>query len=197
MIANTRRGIYTFGDFLELTSEDEKSDLLNGVILMASPESTEHNKLVWWFGTILGQFVEARGLGTVFLNKVAFRLTDLHGPEPDVALVRAERSGIIKSGYVDGPPDLAVEIVSPDSVTRDYQDKRAAYEGAGVPEYWIIDPDESRATLLVMTPTGFEPLATTDAVLRSRILPGFELAARHLWQRPLPATLEIVRGLLS
>jgi Uma2 family endonuclease len=105
--------------------------------------------------------------------------------------------GAIKRAYVEGPPDVAVEIVSPDSVDRDYEDKRYHYEAAGVQEYWIIDVEESRATFLQQGTGGFVEMAVEDHVFRSRAIPGFAIDVRWLWQRPLPKALGIVQEMLK
>src|SRR5947208_1710994 len=103
-----RIGPYTFADFLELIQEDQKADLIDGVIYMASPEGVEHNDLVLWFASFLRLRVTERGLGRVTVNRVAYRLAPKTGPEPDIAVVLAGRESIIKKGYIDGPPDLAI-----------------------------------------------------------------------------------------
>ncbi len=197
MSTRTRVGPFGFADFLELVNEDQKADLLEGTIHMASPESLDHNGLVRWLVTVLGQYVEVRRLGRVTVNKVAFRLAHHTAPEPDVAFIQAGRLHLLKSGYVDGPPDLAIEIVSPDSVDRDYQAKRSIYASAGVPEYWIIDPDERRAAFLGQEAGQFVDLPIVSHIFQSRVVAGFSLDTRWLWQRPLPETLGIVQGLLA
>jgi len=203
MATQTRSGCYSFADFLELIQEDQKADLINGVIYMASPENIEHNDLVAWFDRVLGQYVECRRLGKVTVNRVAYRLSTHDAPEPDVALLRSDRFDILKGGYIDGPPDVAIEIISPESVDRDYEVKRAHYESAGVREYWIIDPDEKRATFLVLSePVGGRAAAFVEArlegtILHSRVVDGFSLDTRWLWQRPLPETFPIVQALLD
>ncbi|MEW6251044.1 MAG: Uma2 family endonuclease [Planctomycetota bacterium] len=196
MIARLRAGPYTFAEFLELIPEDQKADLIEGNILMASPENIEHNDLLFWLGKVLGIYIDERGLGKLSVNKVAYRLTDDTAPEPDLAFLRTERLGLRKRGYVDGPPDVAIEIVSPDSVERDYELKRRHYEAAGVSEYWIIDPEERRATLLVRAGDHFEPAPPAADVFESRAIPGFRLDLRWLWQRPLPSPLATVQSLL-
>jgi Uma2 family endonuclease len=197
MPTQTRTGPYSFGDFLELIQEDQKADLLDGAIYMASPESMDHNDLVAWLTTILRQFIEERGLGRITVNKVAFRLGARSGPEPDVAFVATDRAHLIKPGYVDGPPDLAIEIVSLESIDRDYEIKRRTYEQHGVREYWIIDPDERRATFLVRSDSGFTEAPLQAGRFHSTVLPGFNLDPNWLWQRPLPHTLPLVQQLLG
>jgi Uma2 family endonuclease len=220
MVRRMPTGTTTFAEFIELIPEDHKADLLEGVIYWASPENAEHNDLLCWLTAVLRPFIEERRLGRLTINKVAYRLSDRTAPEPDLGFVAADRVGRIKPGYVDGPPDVAVEIVSPDSVERDYENKRRRYEAAGVKEYWIIDPLERTATFLVREgealverlPRGEPPPWTrgdkggsTDSdaaasalrVYQSRVLPGFELDDRWLRQRPLPPTMPIVRGMLE
>lgn len=195
MIART--GHYTFAEFLELIPEDQKADLLEGAIYMASPENTEHNDLLAWLVTLLRVYLDHRPFGRLTVNKVAYRLGDRTAPEPDLGIVCTERMDRIRHGYVVGPPDLAVEIVSPDSVHRDYELKRAVYEQHGVREYWIIDPGEKRATFLTLSGQRFEEDALQDGRWRSLVLPGFALDPNWLWQRPLPPTLPIVQALLQ
>ena len=197
MVRRTPAGTTTFSDFLELIREDQKADLLDGVIYLASPENADHNDLLRWLTVVLDLFIEERRLGRLTINKVAYRLSDRTAPEPDLAFVAANRLDRIKPGYVDGPPDLAVEIVSPDSVDRDYEEKRRRYEAAGVLEYWIIDPLESTATFLVREGDAFAEQVSNEHVYQSRVLEGFELDTRWLFQRPLPATMPIVRRLLG
>src|SRR6185312_14212047 len=106
------------------------------------------NDLVGWFYTLMRVFARRKHLGKVFVSRVAFRLADKHGPEPDIAFVRGDHLDRVQRGYVAGPADLAVEVVSPDSVERDYYLKRELYEEYGIPEYWIIDEMDQSVTLL-------------------------------------------------
>ena len=198
MMRRTRSGTTTFTEFMELIHEDQKADLIDGVIYMSSPENIEHNRLLLWLINLLHPFVTGRRLGELLVEKVSYRLSKMDAPEPDLAVVRTERLDIVRRGYVDGPPDLAIEIVSPDSVGRDYEDKRRLYEQAGVAEYWIIDPDEKRALFLVRSEEGsFVEARLEGQIFHSRVLPGFHFDVGWLWQRPLPDTIPIVQRLLA
>jgi Uma2 family endonuclease len=178
---------YTFEDFCVLIREDQKADLIDGVIHVASPENTEANKLFGWLYRLLGDFIEAGDLGDLFGSRVAFRLDDVNSPEPDLAFVRKSRRRLVLRGRVNGPPDLAVEIVSPESVDRDYEDKRAQYEKAGVKEYWIVDDLREKVTLLRLSPKKkYREVRPRKGELHSQVLPGFWLRSEWLWQEPRP-----------
>jgi Uma2 family endonuclease len=188
MVRRTQSEVLMFADFLELVRDDQKADLIDGVVYLASPENRDHNLLKWWLSTVLGQYVEHHRLGTLFADKFTYRLTDLTAPEPDLAFVHNGRMHLVQNGYMDGGPD---------SVDRDYELKRRRYEESGVGEYWIIDPMEDVATFLVWEPAGYLEVFAENHVYRSRVLPGLWLDVRWLWQRPLPPTLPIVRRLLD
>jgi len=197
MVRRTPTGTTTFSEFLELIQEDQKADLLDGVIHLSSPENTEHNDILVWLTAVLKPYIEERTLGRLTVNKVAYRLSDRTAPEPDLAFIAADRIDRIKPGYVDGPPDLAVEIVSPESADRDYEDKRRRYEAAGVLEYWIIDPLENVATFFVRAGEAFVEKHPREHIYESRTLARLEFDVRWLRQRPLPPTMPIVLRLLE
>jgi Uma2 family endonuclease len=188
----------SFDDFCLLVKDGQKADLIEGVIYMASPDNTDANLLNAWLYTLISVFARQRDLGKVFVSRVAFRLDDKNGPEPDIGFVRKDRLHLVKRGGVDGPPDLAVEIVSPDSVERDYRKKRDQYERFGVEEYWIVDEPEEKVTVLHLKKNGrYREVRPKKGVLHSRVLPGFYVRPDWCWQDPLPDELELLREMLG
>jgi len=174
----------TFEEFLELIEDGQKADLIDGVIYMASPDNTDAADLQVWLSHILGLFVEVRDLGKIYLSRVAYKIGPKRGPEPDIGFVPKAMEHRLRRGFIDGPPALAIEIVSPDSVDRDYVQKRAIYEAAGVAEYWIIDPGHhvpmvgERATFLRLLNGRFREVSLEDHLFHSEVLPGFWLDVR-------------------
>lgn len=197
--AHKTRGPHTVDDFFAIVKDGEKADLINGVIYMASPDSPRANKIACFVCGLIRWFLDTRDLGgECYMSRVAFVLDEANSPEPDVAYLRAERLHLEASGRIKGPPDIAVEIVSHDSVTRDYELKREMYEAAGVPEYWIIDPLDSTAEFLVLQDGKYQP-ATIEggARFRSTVLPGFWLDTRWLFATPLPKEPDCLRQILT
>jgi Uma2 family endonuclease len=198
MSTATRSGVYTFEDFCWLAKDGQKADLINGVIYMASPENWDANELFVWLLRLLGDFVEERDLGKVCGSRVAFRLSEKESPEPDIAYLRKDRLHLVQRGFVDGPPDLAIEIVSPESVDRDYGAKREQYRQARVPEYGIVDEVEQRVTWLRLTAGGaYREVRPRKGVLHSEAVPGFWLRPEWLWQDPLPKKAVVLAELLK
>jgi Uma2 family endonuclease len=193
-----RPPLYTFEEFCALVNDKQKADLIDGVIYMASPDNIDANRLFGWMFTLLILFLQRRKLGEVFGSRVAFRLDNTNSPEPDLGFVKKNRLHLIKRGYIDGYPDAAFEIVSPESVERDYVKKRAQFEKARVPEYWIIDEIEERVTLLRLGKDGiFREVPARNGVFRSTVIKGFWLKESWLWKKPLSDPLKALNEILK
>ncbi|MSQ95687.1 MAG: Uma2 family endonuclease [Gemmataceae bacterium] len=188
----------TFDDFCFLVKDKQKADLIDGVIYMASPESIDGHRLFQWLYTLLVDYVEEKNLGEVFGSRVAFRLEERQAPEPDVAFVDKSRLDGARKGFFDGPPDLAIEIVSPDSIERDYVKKKAQYEEHGVREYWIVDELDEIVTLYRLSKKGkYQEVRPKDGIYHSEVIEGFWLDPTWLWQSPRPRKSGVLAKLLQ
>jgi Uma2 family endonuclease len=186
----------SFEEFLVWTDEDTHAEWVDGEIIRTSPVSLEHQDLLDFLSRIVRAFVEAHQLGRVYFAPVLMRLpTRPSGREPDLLFVANEHVDRLRETYLDGPADLVVEIVSPDSDRRDRGEKSLEYEAAGIPEYWLIDPLRSEALFYVLGEDGrYHPgPVDADGFYHSTVLRGFRLRVAWLWQRPLPPVNEVVQ----
>jgi Uma2 family endonuclease len=198
MASATRVKPCTFDEFSFLVKDGQKADLIDGVIYMASPDNTDANELFVWLLCLLHDFAEVRDLGKVFGSRVAFRINETNSPEPDIAFVSKQRLRVVRRGHVDGPPDLAIEIVSPESVERDYEQKRVQYERAAVREYWIVDELTEKVLLLRLDKKGkYREVRPRKGVLHSAVLAGFWLRPAWFWQKPRPKKTDVLAEVLA
>jgi len=185
--ASSRSGVFTYDDFCSRISSDQKADLIDGVIYMASPENTDANELYGWLFSLVQLFSRQQKLGKIFGSRVACRLDDRNAPEPDILFVKTENLDRVKRGGIEGPADLAIEIVSPDSVERDYVKKRKLYERFGIPEYWIIDEAEKKVTLLRLDAKGkYHEIRSRRGIYHSEVLTGFWFDPKWFWDSEYP-----------
>lgn len=70
-----------------------------------------------------------------------YHLTQIDVVQPDIAVIDARRRHIIAPRKVNAAPDLIIEILFESTSARDRSLKRDLYQRAGVPEYWIVDPE--------------------------------------------------------
>ena len=130
----------TAQEYLDHPLSERKSDLIEGVFVMASPASFQHEELIAFLLATLSAFVGYRKLGRVLSSNAAYRLSGDNVYQPDVSFVAAERAALRQETVFPGPPDIAVEVVSPSSRQYDTVEKKINYGRYGVGEYWLIDP---------------------------------------------------------
>jgi Uma2 family endonuclease len=192
-------GKLTFEEFMAWCDEDTWAEWVAGeVIGMDSPASVGHQTVGSLLEKILAIYVEQRQLGIVLRAPFLMRLAEIpSGREPDLLFVTKTRLNLIQKNYLDGPADLVVEIVSPESIGRDRGEKFVEYERAGIREYWLIDPDRQSAEFYELSADGRYRLVfpETDGSYRSKVVEGFWLRVDWLWKTPLPAVLDLLREL--
>lgn len=191
-------GKISFEEFLAWCDEDTWAEWVDGEVVMLSPASRRHQEIRGFLEVILSVYVQEKTRGQVIGAPFLMRLPNIpSGREPDLLFVSTAHQHRLKETYLDGPADLVVEIVSPESLLRDRGEKFAEYELGGVPEYWLIDPDARRADFYRLDPDGrYQRVAVgTAGVYRSEVVPGFWLQVDWLWREPLPGVLEALREL--
>ena len=193
--ARMTRPKMTYEEFLAWADEDTLAEWVDGEVVMYSPASDRHQDMARFLTTVLSIYVETYDLGVI--RPAPFQMKLERGREPDLLFVAREHLDRLKETYLDGPADLAVEIVSPESAGRDRGEKFYEYEQAGIPEYWLIDPQTERAEFYQLTAAGQYRLVLPDAegTYRAAVLPDLWLRVAWLWQTPLPLVLDVVREL--
>ena len=107
----------TYEEFLAWADEDTLAEWVDGEVVMYSPASDRHQDMARFLTTVLSIYVETYGLGVI--RPALFQMKLERGREPDLLFVAREHLDRLKEAYLDGPADLAVEIVSPESAGRD------------------------------------------------------------------------------
>lgn len=189
-------GPLTYEQFLEWADEDTYAEWVGGEVVPLSPASEEHQALSIFVTRLLAEYAEEHDAGRVLTAPFQMRLPTVErGREPDVLFVTTPNLARLQRTFLDGAADLAVEIVSPESVLRDRGEKYAEYEIEGVREYWVLDPEARRADFFVLGGDGRYERRPPDAggLYHSPVLAGFWVSVAWLWQRPLPPLRDVVR----
>jgi len=184
----------TFEEFLFMSPDNLKVELHNGEMYIMSPASYEHEELQAFLTKILHEFVGARGLGTVLGSRYTTRLSPARGYEPDVMFIGTASLNRVTRNYLDGPPDVAIEIISPNMRAYDLEEKLHAYDEGGVREYWVLDPIERRAHFFRRGGQSLEPVAIGDEFV-SDAMGGFRLKLEWLW--PGEAQFPLARDVMA
>jgi Uma2 family endonuclease len=171
-------------DLYGLPADDRHHELLAGKLISEPPPGAEHGRVEAILVTRLTQFVMDRRLGVVLAGDAGFILA--RSPDtvraPDIAFVERERFARIgrPDAYVLGPPDLAVEILSPSDRLTDLHGKVADYLAAGARLVWVVDPatETVRVYRALLAPRS---LSAADELDGEDVLPGFRLPIAKLF----------------
>jgi Uma2 family endonuclease len=156
-------------------------ELIDGRFVFMSPAGARRGRMVARVSRVLSDLVEPRGLGVVLAGDVGFVLR--RRPDavraPDVAFVRAERvaSGL-PAEFFEGPPDLAIEVMSPSDRWPDVERKAQEFIAAGATAVWVIDPEQKIAR--TYTRNGSELLREEDRLTCPALLGDFSLGLKDL-----------------
>jgi len=177
-------------------TENVRAEWVDGEVILLSPINIPEFRLnVWLFDLI--RSVVSPDAGEVFGIEVQIRLPNVRRRRnPDVLFVSRGREKIIKQTYIDGPPDLIMEIVSPDSKSRDWRDKYLDYEKSGVREYWIIDPSAQRVEAYSLgRDKNYKRIKEIDDRIQSKVLGKLIICPSWLWKSPLPKIATVLKEL--
>jgi Uma2 family endonuclease len=178
------QGYWDEGDYLALDT-NHLVELTDGYIEVLPMPTTSHQRIVQYLSNLLLAFVNARDLGTLLFAPLRLRLRRDKFREPDILFASAEHAHWVGEKFWTGA-DLLVEVVSddPESHERDHVKKRADYAAAGVAEYWVVDPQLRRVTVLKLSGKRYVVHGDHGAGARaeSASLKGFGVDVDALWK---------------
>lgn len=179
----SRRG--TLADFLALPDDGRQVEFVEGEIIVNPTPSLDHQDASQNLFVALREFVKQHRLGAVYYAPVGVRLAPDLVLEPDLLFVKESRRSILDARWVNGAPDLIIEIASPSTRTYDAVKKRALYGKHGVREFWIVDPELKRVETYTLNGSVLELREVIETgMVRSQVaLPGFEMAVASVFAR--------------
>ena len=138
---------FTIQDYMA-TPEDKRYQLLDGEITVAPLPSVAHQRILGNLVRSLIAILADRDLGQVWAAPLDVVLSEYDVVQPDVSFVAKSRAYIVTGGYVQGAPDLIVEVLDIGTVEYDRGYKCQLYGRHGVKEYWMVDPDSETIDVL-------------------------------------------------
>lgn len=183
--------LLTAEQFARIPDDGTSYELVRGKLVMMSRPDRLHARIMAWISYLLTAHVEQHGLGVVLAGDpgcVLERAPDtVRGP--DVAFLSKARGGLDPqpAEWVEGSPDLVVEIVSKHDRKRAVHAKAQEYIAAGARLVWVVDPRAH--TVHVHRPGGrVDQLARGDALDGEDVLPGFRVTLERLIRVAPPAS---------
>ena len=172
-------GPYRRADYAALPDEP-RCELIHGRFYLSPSPVRIHQLVVMRIWRILGGLAEAVG-GEALVTPMDVHLADHTVAQPDVLYVSPERQEILHD-WIEGAPDLVVEVLSPSTARMDRLLKLNRYAEAGVREYWIVDPAARTIEILVNNGERFVVHVQAGGSWTSPAVLGVELDIYGLWR---------------
>lgn len=173
---SAQKTLVTADELLCISAEGKRCELIRGEVIDVAPTGGLHGRVANRIAYLLTAYVEPRGLGTIFAAETGFLLQ--RNPDtvraPDAAFVAKQRlpSESVAEGYVDGPPDLAVEVISPGDSASQVQAKTRAWLHAGTRLVWVVYP-ESKTVMVYRSRRDVTELSGGDILDGQPVFPDF------------------------
>lgn len=133
----------TYDDYLRFPNDGLRHEIIEGEHYVTPSPVTRHQRILLTLSYLLQQHLEIHRTGEIFFAPFDVLLSEFNVFVPDLIYLSRERAHLLTAKNLQGAPDLAVEILSPGTRSRDLRLKRDVYQKTGVREYWIIDPDRN------------------------------------------------------
>jgi Uma2 family endonuclease len=182
--------------------EGRRGEWVDGEVVPFMPPLAVHALIIGFLARLIGNYSDLHDLGEVVTDQLELWLPESQAARlPDICFLSREHADRLTTHRLEGYADLVVEVISPDSVTRDRRQKFDEYQRAGIPEYWIVDPRPRRrsVTLYALDANGeYQALPADQAGrLHSRVLAGFWLDPAWLWREPMPKPYHLVSQIMA
>ena len=151
MTAITKERFYTFEEYVvHDDNTDNRYELVNGKLELMNPPTFRHILIAKLIERELDKEISRLELPWLAMREAGIRTGWRKSRIADVYIVTKNqiKNSLDESGILSTPPLLVVEVVSPESVKRDYRYKRSEYAALGVNEYWIVNPLEQQVIVL-------------------------------------------------
>jgi len=176
------QGNWTVDQYLRLET-NHFIEFHDGVLEFLPAPTEFHQFLVLSLCTRINSHITSRGLGIALFGPLPLRLNDQLYRVPDVMFMATEHGFRRHNRFWDGA-DLVMEVVNTDDPNRDFEEERADYASAGIPEYWIIDPERREITVLILKGNRYAErgIYATRQRATSSLLKGFAVDVSKLFK---------------
>ena len=172
--------------FMALPDDGHHYEVINGELIDMGNSGALHGYVCSLALAALAGYILPKKLGVILDSSTAFKMKNGNKRSPDIAFFAKERLqgiAVLPSGYLDGAPDLAVEVLSPGNTVEEIDDKLTEYFENGSRLVWVIHPTQHYVLVYRSAQEPDRLLKEKDSLDGEEVIPGFSLAIADLFQK--------------
>ena len=172
--------------FMALPDDGHHYEIINGELIDMGNSGALHGYVCSLALAALAGYILPRKLGVILDSSTAFKMKNGNKRSPDIAFFAKERLqgiAVLPSGYLEGAPDLAVEVLSPGNTVEEIEDKLTEYFENGSRLVWVIHPTQHYVLVYRSAQEPDRLLKGKDSLDGEEVIPGFTLAIADLFQK--------------
>jgi len=182
----TDKKVWTDEEFMALPKDGHRYEIVNGELVDMGNSGALHGNLAIILSSALFSTVNAQKLGSLFDSSTAFKMKNGNKRSPDISFFAKERlQGMteLPTGFLEGAPDLAVEILSPGNTVEEIETKITEYFDNGARLVWVISPTQHYVMVYRCAQEPDRLLKSVDSLDGEEVIPGFTFPVADLFQK--------------
>jgi Uma2 family endonuclease len=182
----TEKKVWTDEEFIALSKDGQRYEIVNGELIDMGNSGALHGYVCSLLIAALTSYIASSKLGVVLDSSTAFTMKNGNRRSPDISFFAKERlKGMaeLPSGFLDGAPDLAVEVLSPGNTVEEIHNKLVEYFENGTRLAWVVHPGERFVLVYRSAQEPDRLLKSTDSLDGEEVVPGFTLPLANLFQK--------------
>ncbi len=177
---------WTDDEFMTLSRDGHRYEIVNGKLMDMGNSGAKHGYIAIILSAALFNFVSTRKLGVLLDSSTAFKMKSGNKRSPDISFVdKKHLQGIddLPNDFLEGAPDLAIEILSPSNTVAEIHDKLVEYFENGARLVWVIHPQEHYVLVYRSRLGPDRLLKSTDSLNGEEVIPDFTFPIADLFQK--------------
>lgn len=185
-IVTPEKKVWTDKAFMALPDDGQHYEIVNGELVDMGNSGALHGYIAIILSSALFAVVMAQKLGALFDSSTAFKMKNGNKRSPDISFFAKERLqelDDLPTGFLDGAPDLAIEILSPTNTIEEIDSKLAEYFENGARLVWVINPNQHHVLVYRSAQEPDRLLKSADSLDGEDVVPEFTLPVADLFQK--------------
>ncbi len=186
VIAASEKKVWTDAEFMALPDDGHRYEIMDGELIDMGNSGALHGYVCSLLVMSLMSYVLPKKLGVILDSSTAFKMKNGNKRAPDVSFFAKERlQGIteLPTGFLDGAPDLVVEVLSPGNTVEEIDRKLVEYFENGARLVWVISPNQHYVLVYRSAQEPDRLLKSIDFLDGEDVIPGFTLPVTSLFQK--------------